>query len=341
MVTRVHTLHLDGLGSVRAVTDEAGLARERTAFRPYGEEVAALQPLSLPETKGFIGERFDDTSGLQYLNARYYDPKLGMFVQPDWWEVTKEGVGTNRYSYSFGDPVNGRDPTGHTTFGEAVRDFFEGIGRALGGLFEGDGRSQRTSGPGGAGGSMSFDVTVAGTAMKMTFPNWGSVVKDPTIGEFYKQPEKLAAIAARTLVMGGFTSTDPKEVKEIAGWVVLDTKTQAMSVHYSTDPRNKARQSYVGPQPKLNGTEIAMHFHTHPGSVSIRGNKAAFGVTHPSTPTGTDLRDIGAAAQYEPGVVIGNYVDRSTLRPARIDIWGYDQNYTLEDFRAHTSSDNC
>ncbi|MCB2130875.1 MAG: RHS repeat-associated core domain-containing protein [Rhodobacteraceae bacterium] len=70
--------------------------------------------LSTPkETKGFIGERYDDTSGLQYLNARYYDPRLGMFLQPDWWEVTKQGVGTNRYSYSFNDPVNGRDPSGH------------------------------------------------------------------------------------------------------------------------------------------------------------------------------------------------------------------------------------
>ncbi|MCT8330899.1 RHS repeat domain-containing protein [Albidovulum sediminis] len=107
------TLHLDGLGSVRAVTDETGLERERTAYRPYGEEMAALTPLTLPETKGYIGERYDDASGLQYLNARYYDPKLGLFIQPDWWEVTKEGVGTNWYSYSFGDPVNGRDPTGH------------------------------------------------------------------------------------------------------------------------------------------------------------------------------------------------------------------------------------
>jgi RHS repeat-associated protein len=57
--------------------------------------------IAAPETKGFIGTRFDDTSGLQYLNARYYDPKLGMFIQPDWWEMTKEGVGTNRYSYSL------------------------------------------------------------------------------------------------------------------------------------------------------------------------------------------------------------------------------------------------
>ena len=106
-------LHADGLGSVRAVADATGLASERTTYRPYGEEVAQLQPLTLPETKGFIGERFDDASGLQYLNARYYDPRLGMFIQPDWWEVMQEGVGTNRYSYSFNDPVNGKDPSGH------------------------------------------------------------------------------------------------------------------------------------------------------------------------------------------------------------------------------------
>jgi hypothetical protein len=36
-----------------------------------------------------------------------------MFLQPDWWEVTKPGVGTNRYAYSFGDPVNKMDPGGN------------------------------------------------------------------------------------------------------------------------------------------------------------------------------------------------------------------------------------
>ena len=67
-----------------------------------------------PPAHGYIGERYDDASGLQYLNARYYDPRLGLFIQPDWWEVTEAGVGTNRYSYSFNDPVNGKDPGGMT-----------------------------------------------------------------------------------------------------------------------------------------------------------------------------------------------------------------------------------
>src|SRR5690606_28578010 len=54
-----------------------------------------------------------EAAGLQYLNARYYDQRLGMLLQPDWWEVTEPGVGTNRYSCAFNDPVNGRDPGGN------------------------------------------------------------------------------------------------------------------------------------------------------------------------------------------------------------------------------------
>jgi len=130
VTTKVSALHADGLGSVRAVTDGAGAVVERTTYRPFGEEVRLAQPLTLAETKGFIGERFDDGAGLQYLNARYYDPRLAMFIQPDWWEVTQAGVGTNRYSYSFNDPVNGRDPGGNgfwSDLGKAVRDFFHGF----------------------------------------------------------------------------------------------------------------------------------------------------------------------------------------------------------------------
>jgi len=107
-------LHTDQLGSVRVMTGADGALAKEVTYRPFGEAVAFVtDPAALPETKGFIGERFDADSGLQYLNARYYDPKLGMFIQPDWFEVTKAGVGTNRYAYSFNDPVNLSDPEGN------------------------------------------------------------------------------------------------------------------------------------------------------------------------------------------------------------------------------------
>lgn len=87
---------------------------ESAVYKPFGEQSEWLSPSqSAPEDKGWIGERYDADAGLQYLNARYYDPVLGMFLQPDWFEVTKAGVGTNRYAYSFNDPVNKMDPGGN------------------------------------------------------------------------------------------------------------------------------------------------------------------------------------------------------------------------------------
>jgi RHS repeat-associated protein len=107
-------LHRDALGSVRAITSAAGAKIEAAVYKPFGEQSEWVTPgNAAPETKGWIGERYDADAGLQYLNARYYDPELGLFLQPDWFEVTKAGVGTNRFSYSFNDPVNLSDPNGN------------------------------------------------------------------------------------------------------------------------------------------------------------------------------------------------------------------------------------
>ncbi|MBX5310805.1 RHS repeat-associated core domain-containing protein [Rhizobium sp. NLR11b] len=103
-------LHRDHLASVRQVTNESGYRVEQTGYAAYGEATNT----SFQTKKSYIGERFDAETGLMYLNARYYDPAFGRFVSPDDWDPTKEGVGTNRYSYSENDPVNKSDPNGHS-----------------------------------------------------------------------------------------------------------------------------------------------------------------------------------------------------------------------------------
>ncbi len=99
------------------MTDAAGARVERTIYRPHGNWASNLTsqfPGAGPvESRGYIGERLDADAGLLYLNARYMAPQLGMFIQPDWWAVTEPGVGTNRYAYAGGDPVNGSDPGGN------------------------------------------------------------------------------------------------------------------------------------------------------------------------------------------------------------------------------------
>lgn len=37
-----------------------------------------------------------------------------MFIQPDWFDPTTPGVGTNGYLYSANDPINKFDPNGNT-----------------------------------------------------------------------------------------------------------------------------------------------------------------------------------------------------------------------------------
>ncbi|NIX77361.1 RHS repeat-associated core domain-containing protein, partial [Microvirga terricola] len=88
-----------------------GTIDKTTLYTPYGAPLITTGPDK--EAKAFIGERLDDDTGLIYLNARYYDPALGRFISPDTLDPTKPGVGTNRYAYSFNDPVNLRDPGGN------------------------------------------------------------------------------------------------------------------------------------------------------------------------------------------------------------------------------------
>jgi RHS repeat-associated protein len=90
------------------VTNMAGAVTERTGYAAFGEPVPGT---SLP--KGFIGERPDVETGLEYLNFRYYDPISAHFASPDDLDPTLPGVGTNRYAYAGNDPVNKSDPNGH------------------------------------------------------------------------------------------------------------------------------------------------------------------------------------------------------------------------------------
>ena len=104
----------DGLGSIRVSFAPVGqaVANQSHDYAPFGMPITALG-LTVPQGKGYIDERFDPETGLQYLHARYYDPKLGRFLSPDTWDPTLPGVDINRYAYAGNDPVNARDPSGH------------------------------------------------------------------------------------------------------------------------------------------------------------------------------------------------------------------------------------
>lgn len=83
------------------------------AYSPYGHSPATSWLLSL---LGFNGERRDPLTGNYLLGNGYraFSPVLMRFNSPDSFSPFGSG-GLNSYAYVQGDPINSRDPTGHTS----------------------------------------------------------------------------------------------------------------------------------------------------------------------------------------------------------------------------------
>ncbi|MEV8372778.1 RHS repeat-associated core domain-containing protein [Kribbella sp. NPDC056861] len=103
-------LHTDHQGTVQAETNAAGQEVHRKTYRPFGEIAGSSGSLGR-ESRGYTAQRQDST-GLLYLNARYYDPALGRFISPDPVIDGESNIGLNRYAYAANDPVNRLDYTG-------------------------------------------------------------------------------------------------------------------------------------------------------------------------------------------------------------------------------------
>lgn len=94
------------------------------AYTPYGHRPAENGLLSL---LGFNGERPDPVTGHYLLGNGYraFNTVLMRFNSPDSWSPFGEG-GMNAYAYCTGNPINFKDPTGHTLIPPKLFDkFFE------------------------------------------------------------------------------------------------------------------------------------------------------------------------------------------------------------------------
>src|SRR4029078_7238521 len=62
----------------------------------------------------YTGQENDSETGLDYYNARYYDPHIRRFTHPD--DIVQDIYSPqtlNRYSYVQNNPLKYTDPTGH------------------------------------------------------------------------------------------------------------------------------------------------------------------------------------------------------------------------------------
>lgn len=120
----------DAQNSVIGLVDTTGKRTATYSYGPYGEtrtNTGTNQPYRYTST-------YLDPSGLYKMGARYYDPNLGRFTQPD-----PSGKEANSYLYTGADPVNNTDVTGTDLFEDivgGVSSIAGGVG-ALGGLYLG------------------------------------------------------------------------------------------------------------------------------------------------------------------------------------------------------------
>jgi RHS repeat-associated protein len=118
---QVEYYHLDGLGSVRAVTNQQGQVVERHDYLPFGEECtvgdcAGNPQVGAGQAKKFTGKERDTETGLDYFGARYYGSRIGRFTTIDpvftWEPNLTDPQRWNRYAYGRDNPLRYVDPDG-------------------------------------------------------------------------------------------------------------------------------------------------------------------------------------------------------------------------------------
>ncbi len=105
--------HYDKRGSTTAVIEPDGDLIEGYEYDEFGN-------LTLTENNGFLNETTftgsitDTSTGLQYMNARFYDPQTARFISQDTYTGNAYDPWTQHlYAYTGNNPTNFVDPTGH------------------------------------------------------------------------------------------------------------------------------------------------------------------------------------------------------------------------------------
>lgn len=119
-VGTVTYIHNDALGSPVAASDANGNGLWTEHYWPYGEK-REKSPEASSIDIGYTGHRDDDTTGLTYMGARYYDPIAGRFMGVDPAGFSEDNIFSfNRYAYGNNNPYKYIDPNGKnavTAFG--------------------------------------------------------------------------------------------------------------------------------------------------------------------------------------------------------------------------------
>jgi RHS repeat-associated protein len=104
----IHFYHCDHLGTPIALTDRNGQIVWAARHDPWGNVKEEFNPHGIEQDIRLPGQHYDKETGLYYNRHRYYDPKIGSYINHD--PLGLDG-GINLYGYPK-NPMNWGDPTG-------------------------------------------------------------------------------------------------------------------------------------------------------------------------------------------------------------------------------------
>ena len=165
-------LHTDALGSPVVSTTSTGNEDSRSEYEPYGQLTNRLND----NRPGHTGHVMDAETGLTYMQQRYYDPGIGMFLSVDPVAVRPIGDNFNRYWYANNNPYTNTDPDGRECNGKGCwvtpaereaaasgnwREYYQRAGSA------GDGYAQRAGEVASNTGSTPLNETLSNVTNKV------------------------------------------------------------------------------------------------------------------------------------------------------------------------------
>ena len=106
--------HSDHLGSASYITNLDGEVVQHVEYVPFGEVFIEERNNTWNTPYLFNAKEFDEETGLYYYGARYYDPRLSLWMSTDPMEGKYPNI--TSYCYSNNNPIKYIDPDGNDWF---------------------------------------------------------------------------------------------------------------------------------------------------------------------------------------------------------------------------------
>ncbi|NPA45696.1 MAG: RHS repeat-associated core domain-containing protein [Chlorobi bacterium] len=110
---QIYCYHPDHLGTGMLITDLEGRPHQFFLNLPYGETFIEQKHAGYDNPYKFNGKELDEETGLYYYGARYYAPKISLWLSVD--PLAEKFNNSSPYVYTLSNPVMLADPNGLDT----------------------------------------------------------------------------------------------------------------------------------------------------------------------------------------------------------------------------------